>query len=58
MQGRRIPGTPILLHGSHTRMKRKDTCDLLKQVAWTWDIIVRCSLQENRELKGSDSPYP
>lgn len=35
---------------------RKDTGNFLKQVARTWDIIIRRSLQENRELKGSESP--
>lgn len=35
---------------------RKDTGNLLKQVARTRDIIIRRSLQENRELKGSESP--
>lgn len=37
-------------------LTKKDTGYLLKQVARTRDIIIRRSLQENRELKGSEGP--
>lgn len=58
----RIPGNPShrsgpchLFFPPHGT-SRKDTSNLFKQVARTWDIIIRCPLQKNRELKGNKSP--